>query len=49
MQTRLAYAIDDQTESGLLHALTQAALKPIDDAVRHIYGARLPLPIPVAA
>jgi len=38
MQTRLAYAIDDPSESGLVLTLTAAALKPIDDAVRHIYG-----------
>ncbi|KAG8457714.1 hypothetical protein KFE25_013220 [Diacronema lutheri] len=38
MQTRLAYAIDDPSDEGLVPSLTEAALKPIDDAVRHIYG-----------
>jgi GTP-binding protein EngB required for normal cell division len=38
MQARLAAAIDDPTERGLVRTLSEAAVKPIDDAVRHIYG-----------
>jgi hypothetical protein len=32
--------VDDRSESGLVHTLALAAMKPIDDAIRHIYGMR---------
>mmetsp|Transcript_21667 Transcript_21667/g.58316 ORF Transcript_21667/g.58316 Transcript_21667/m.58316 type:complete len:768 (-) Transcript_21667:198-2501(-) len=38
LQTRLANHIDDESENGLMPTLTRQAVKPIDDAVRHIYG-----------